>query len=76
MSESAACLNPQCDRFTHRRGLCMDCWLKAMSLVRQGMTTWESLIERKKCTADEQVRLHPTERWLMQGPPQAETENR
>ena len=68
MGERSECLNPQCDRFVHRRGLCMDCWLKAMSIVRQGMTTWESLIARKKCTADEQVRLHPTERWLMEEP--------
>ena len=78
MEERSDCLNPKCDDLVHRRGLCMECWLKAGRLVRQGITTWESLMSRKKCAADEHfcLRLNPTERWLMQVGPQAEAENR
>jgi hypothetical protein len=42
------CLNPNCQRDAHTRGLCKSCYHTACRLVKDKRTTWETLIETGK----------------------------
>ena len=43
MTTTDKCLNPNCNRAAHCRGLCNSCYQVAFSLVKRGKTTWENL---------------------------------
>jgi len=40
---SIACRAPLCGRIAAHRGLCDNCYKRAMRRVRQGLTTWADL---------------------------------
>jgi hypothetical protein len=42
------CLNPNCSREAHTRGLCRNCYTTANRLIRAKRTNWELLISRGK----------------------------
>ena len=43
------CIAPECIRETYSRGLCISHYNMASKLVSQGKTTWDILVENKKC---------------------------
>ena len=43
------CIAPECIRETYSRGLCISHYNMASKLVSQKKTTWDTLVENKKC---------------------------
>ncbi len=48
------CMVPFCQNKAakRKRGLCVPCFLNAQDLVNEGLTTWEKLTERGKCSRE------------------------
>jgi len=44
------CLNPECDRESNTRGLCLKCYGVARHLVATKKTTWQDMEQRGVCT--------------------------
>lgn len=43
--KSTECISPGCQRYAKHRGLCSSCYQSAIKVVREGVVTWERLIE-------------------------------
>ena len=46
MSDRPGCLFPDCNKYVDARGLCANHYIRALTLVRAGRTTWPALEAR------------------------------
>ena len=63
------CLNPNCDRSEHVRGLCRSCYQAARRLVSRGEITWDTLMTEGRCKNRKPHNFKPGEtiNWLLNG---------
>ena len=61
---SQKCLNPNCEKPAHSRGLCAACYVRANEVVRAGLTTWKKL-EAAKRVLPSQRQKPSTKQWLL-----------
>lgn len=65
MSTTLTCVRPGCDRTHYARGLCYNCYMTALRLVKTGKTTWVELQDNGKCRPANPT-IGKTASWMME----------
>jgi hypothetical protein len=58
------CLNPNCRRPAHVRGLCAVCYVRANEVIKKGLSTWEKLEAAHKIMPSKRQKIF-TRKWLL-----------